>query len=336
MDLKKKGMRIRHKALFFIIIIVLSISMWIINIGEKRCVFITITIPYGADAKEIAQILKDNGLIKLRSIFVIFVKLRGAENKLKAGWYRLEKGMGIGKVIDKLVKGEKVLCKVTIPEGFTLNKIARRLAKNGVVDEERFIELCYDKDFFERIGFIPKYSLEGYLFPDTYEIARWMNEEDIIRMMVERFKTVMIEKYWYKVKKKRFSIFEIVTLASIIEKEAKVDYERPLISAVYHNRLKKGLNLCACPTVLYALGEYKTDLSEEDLNINSPYNTYLYSGLPPGPICSPGDKSIQAAIFPKDVDYLYFISNGDGTHRFSSTFSQHKRAKRIVKEKKGL
>lgn len=316
-------------ALIPIIIIVLLLSMFLFRKKEEYPPFI-VTIPNGADTKKIAEILEDNGLIKIKSIFVSFVKFRGVEGELRAGRYKLNRGMGIGKIIDKLVKGEVIPYRITIPEGFTLNKIARRLGENGVVNEERFLELCYDKDFFKEINFIPKNSLEGYLFPATYEISKGMKEEDIIRMMVDRFKKRVIERYEAQVEGQGFSIFEITTLASIIEKEAKVDYERSIISAVYHNRLKQGLKLCACPTVLYALGEHRANLSKEDLNIDSPYNTYLYPGLPPGPICSPGEASIRAAVFPKDVDYLYFVSKGDGTHRFTSTFSQHKRAKRVI------
>ncbi|MDI6703954.1 MAG: endolytic transglycosylase MltG [bacterium] len=312
--------------------IIISILLLSISLRKKDgySSSIIVTIPGGADTKKIAQLLEDNGLIKTKCIFVIFVKFRGVEGELKAGRYRLNKGMRIGKIIDKLVKGETIPCKITIPEGFTLSKIARRLMENGLVNEERFLKLCNDKDFFKRLKFIPRNNLEGYLFPDTYEIAKGMKEEDIIRMMVDRFKKVVIEKYEAQAKKQGFSIFEITTLASIIEKEAKVDYERSIISAVYHNRLKRRLNLCACPTVLYALGEHKANLSEEDLNIDSPYNTYLYPGLPPGPICSPGEASIRAAVFPKKVDYLYFVSKGDGTHRFTFTFSQHNRAKRVI------
>ncbi|KPU28374.1 hypothetical protein TR13x_01560 [Caloranaerobacter sp. TR13] len=294
---------------------------------------ITIKIPSGSTTAKIADILEENSLIKNKYIFKIIVRMKEVDGKLKAGEYSLNKKMDLYQIIDALVKGNpKKTVKFTIPEGYELSMIAEKLSKQNLVNKERFLELCNNVSLFKKkfdfLKELPEGStLEGYLFPDTYEVYKDAKEEEIINKMLARFEQVYNDKIKYKAKKLNLTMNEVITLASIIEREAKLDSERPLISAVFHNRLKKGWLLQSCATVQYVLGERKENLTYDDLKIDSKYNTYLYKGLPPGPIASPGLKSIEAAVEPANVDYMFFVVNKDGSHTFSRSFNEHVNAK---------
>jgi len=279
---------------------------------------------------EIAQMLKEKEIIKSPWLFRIAAFLRGSATQLKAGEYAFSPGMSLLEVLRKLEKGEIFHYKVTIPEGQTIRDIARDLASMGLADQQRFLRLCHDKEILQDYG-IRADSLEGYLFPDTYFLLKGMKEEEIIDRMVRRFLQVFTPEWDKKAKQLGFSPHQAVTLASLIEAETPLGDERYLVSSVFHRRLRIKMPLQCDPTVIYALSGKdgkKGRLSRRDLTFRSPYNTYIHAGLPPGPICSPGAASLEAALDPVPSSYLYFVSKGNGSHYFSSTLAEHYRAVR--------
>jgi len=297
------------------------------NIDDTKEVLFT--VPKGASTKRIATLLKENELITSEYGFKELSKDLGADGKMKAGDYMLSPSMNAETIIDKLQSGKVYVetVKVTIPEGYELKQIITRLVEAGLGDEEVFNQLVsekYDYKFLNDIEVSPSY-LEGFLFPATYEFKKGSSEKQVIDRLLSQFNSIFKDEYYLKAYELDMSINEIMTLASIIEREAKLDEERALISSVFHNRLDKGRLLQSCATIQYALGERKQRLLNVDLEIESPYNTYKYKGLPPGPIASPGEKSIIAALYPEDSSYLYFrtTSKNDGSHHFSNTFEEH-------------
>lgn len=297
---------------------------------------IDVEIPAGSSSNKIASILKEKGLVRSENIFKIAIRNTKAAEDLKAGNYILRTDMDVYEIIQELTKGgnNKRVAKFTIPEGYEIRQMADKLAEEGIVNRERFLELTSDKKYFEDKYFFLReleegQGLEGFLFPSTYEIYIDATEEDIIDKMLSKFEEVFEKDIRPHMDKYDLTINEVVTLASIIEREGKLDEERELISAVFHNRLKEGMLLQSCATVQYALGERKEVLSNQDVKIDSKYNTYIHEGLPPAPIASPGENSLIAAINPADVDYLYFRTKEDGTggHVFSKTYDEHLKAK---------
>lgn len=292
-----------------------------------------VEIPLGTPAGRISRMLEEQGLIRSAFIFDIMLKITNRDSQLKAGEYLLNPAMNTMEVIQKLNEGTIVTHRIMIPEGYELKQIAAVLAREGLVDPERFLmlaqnaELVFGEQFPVELQ-IP--SLEGYLFPDTYHFAKEQSEEAIIRQMVSRFVDVVISKVDLSLLDDKYTLHEVITLASIVEKEVIYDFERPLVAAVYHNRLNIGMRLQADPTVRYVMTENRSRVLYSDLEIDSPYNTYRYDGLPPGPIASPGLKSIMAVLEPADVDYLYFVAKNDGTHVFSRTFEEHVAARRAL------
>jgi UPF0755 protein len=285
-----------------------------------------VVIPPGRSVRNIGLILKEKGIISHAPLFVVAVKLWGKEGSLQAGRYTFPPRNSIASVIRKLTEGEMEYARVTIPEGLNAYEMAGKFQAEAGIDSQRFIDLVHDLPFIKSLG-IEADALEGYLFPNTYIVYFEMDPGDVIKRMTDAFRTVFTEKDTLRARELGFTVEEVLTLASIIEKEAKLSLERPVISAVYHNRLKLGRPLEADPTVQYALGIHKPRLLEEDLKVKSPYNTYLHAGLPPGPICSPSRASIEAALYPAKVDYLYFVAQGDGGHAFSHSLEQHVQAK---------
>lgn len=331
----------KGKIIILLIIIVLIIAgrsyykkgFLAVDIDDPKEV--NIEIPQGSSSTKIADILLKEGLIKSKNIFKIALKEKEADGKLKAGNYLLNTGMDVYDIIDELVKGVKNenVVQFTIPEGYEIRQIADKLSEQGIVDKDRFLELTSDKKYFEdKHSFLKELeegqSLEGFLFPSTYEIYIGSTEEEIIDKMLDQFNKIYEKDIKDNIGKFDLSLNELVTLASIIEREGKLDEERELISAVFHNRLNQGMLLQSCATVQYALGERKERLSDKDTQIKSDFNTYIHEGLPPHPIASPGEKSIIAALNPADVDYLYFRTKEDGTggHTFSRTYEEHKKA----------
>ena len=274
----------------------------------------------------ISNLLKDRDLIGNSLSFQLLAYLQKKQGQIQAGEYELSPSMTPKDILGIVTSGKTILHAVTIPEGYRITEIAALLEERGLVNAEEFILQTQDKELIQSAG-IPAISLEGYLFPETYHFSKHTSERKIIQSMLdtyhEKIKTYELSKRTPFV---NLSFHEVVTLASLIEKETGVDEERKLISSVFHNRLKKNMRLQTDPTVIYAMINFDGNIRKKDLNIDSPYNTYKYRGLPPGPIASPGLKSIIAALEPSNSDYLYFVSRKDGSHQFSSNLMDHNHA----------
>ncbi len=288
---------------------------------------VEILIPQGADSLRIARILSQHRLIKSPFLFILFSKIFDWEKDLKAGKYELTSSSLI-EVLHQLRKGKIKVYRVTIPEGLPKWEVAKILSSKGVVKEDEFLRLIDTPQIFkEDYTFsLPKESLEGYLYPDTYYFTKNESSQEVVKKFLVRFEEVVGPLYENWKERKHSSLQEIITLASIVEKEARVSSEKPIIATVFFNRLRRGLRLRADPTVKYALGNFRQKLTLSELRTPSSYNTYLYHGLPPGPICSPGKDSIYAVLYPTKVDYLYFVAKGNGSHQFSQTYEQHLKA----------
>lgn len=290
-----------------------------------------ITINQGMTGNEIGRVLEERGIIRSRWLFSLLLRLTNADNKLQAGEYLFVPEMNMFGVIERLLSGRSVTYSVTIPEGYEIEQIASLLADKELIDEQRFIFLAHNADLVGEnlLPFdLPINSLEGYVFPDTYQFVRDQSEEAIIHQMVSRFVEYVLPKIDLGLLDSKYSLHEVITLASIVEKEVIMDWERPIVAAVYLNRLDANMRLQADPTVRYVMSENRSRVLYSDLEIDSPYNTYRYDGLPPGPIASPGIESIMAVLESADVDYLFFVSKRDGTHHFSRTFNEHVAARR--------
>lgn len=279
--------------------------------------------------QEIGRLLEEKEVILNGRLFAFAAKLLGRERGLQAGRYFFSKETSIVSALKRLSRGEVKLEKVTIPEGLTVNETAHRLKAGAAVDSVTFISLVNNSAFTRSLGVEAK-SLEGYLFPETYNLRWGMPARKAIEHMVCRFHDTFNDDLASRARELSLSLHDVTTLASMIEKEARIPEERPIISAVYHNRLQKDMLLQCDPTVIYALGGNVSSVTYRDLEVDSPYNTYRYHGLPPGPICSPGKASILAALYPSDVDYLYFVATNDGRHHFSETYGEHLKARRLI------
>jgi len=277
--------------------------------------------------QEIADVLREAGVIQSRWMFLVLAYLQGSLTRLHAGEYEFARGMSLLEILRKLEAGRVITHQVTVPEGFTAADVARLLAGERLVDIERFKVLVADPGFVDSLG-LPGESLEGYLFPDTYRLTRGMGEEEIIRVMVSRFLQAVPKDIEDQAERLGLDIHGVVTLASLIEKEAKLDRERPLVSAVFHNRLRRNMPLQSDPTAIYGAPGPRRRITTLDLRRNTPYNTYLRAGLPPGPIANPGRASLLAALNPAPVNFLYFVAKKDGSHFFSRTLEQHAEAVR--------
>jgi UPF0755 protein len=287
----------------------------------------TVTILAGTNLLQIATQLEEAGLIRHRWMLVLYIKLLHPGAPLQAGEYALRATMSPVQIVQLLRSGKVIQHALTIPEGATVEEIAMLVAAKGLGDRQAIVALASDQAFIASLGLdLP--SLEGYLFPDTYYVARGMRERDLLALMVRTLRHNYSAEIAARAQQMGLSQHEVLILASLVEKEAQLDDERPLIAAVYHNRLRQGMRLQCDPTVIYALGErFDGNLRKADLDVDSPYNTYRYAGLPPGPIASPGRHSIEAAVTPAPVDYLYFVATKQqGKHQFSRTLAEHNQA----------
>jgi UPF0755 protein len=290
---------------------------------EKRVV-----IPRGATFKEVVEILDHEGLLRSATRFYLMARILGIAEKAQAGEYELSTAMMPPVILRKLITGDVIRYRVAIPEGYTVRQIAARLREMGIIEEaEGFLSLAFAADFAAGLGIEGK-SVEGYLFPDTYCFSKAIAPSEIIQTMVGRFRRVYGPAFSQRAAELGLTDRQIVTLASIIEKETGVAEERPLISAVFHNRLKRRMPLCSDPTVIYGIAGFDGNLRKRDLARMTPYNTYLIRGLPPGPIANPGEAALHAALYPAPAPYLYFVSRNDGSHHFSATLREHNEAVR--------
>ena len=279
----------------------------------------------GQNLSTIANYLNNTGIIKNPVKFKLLARIKGCDKKIKAGEYLLSSSMPPIKILETIASGKVRLYKITIPEGYNLKQVASIISKAKLGTKEDFLKAATDSSFAYKQG-INAETFEGYLFPETYYFPKNITPEKIITTMVERFRSIFNRKWEKRAKDLNLSIHQVVTLASIIEKETGVSFERSVISSVFHNRLKKMMRLESDPTVIYGLKNFDGNITRKHLATQTPYNTYTITGLPPGPIANPGSKALKAALYPADTDFLYFVSKKDRTHKFSMNIKDHNKA----------
>ncbi len=287
---------------------------------------VELTIERGAPMTAILDELGAANVIGNPLLARLHLDYRRRGETLQAGEYRFEQPLSPVEALDRVIRGEVVTYPVTVVEGLTLRETAERLVAEGFGDLDAFLAAMASPVLIADLDPAAE-SLEGYLFPDTYAFPAGTGEPEIVEAMVRNFRR-RVEEHLGPSSHNSLDVRSLVTLASIVEKEAGAIPERPLVAAVFHNRLTRGIGLYADPTIIYALkmaGAWDGNLRRRDLELDSPYNTYRYPGLPPGPICSPGEHSLRAAAQPADVPYLYFVSRNDGTHVFAETLAEHNR-----------
>ena len=285
-----------------------------------------VDIPEGASFRQVAALLEQRQVIRSRLAFTLLGKLTSADRRIIPGEYALDPAMRPREILSKLLGGQIVLHPVTIPEGYTVAQVAAVLDEKGVVDGKEFLNLTHDREFNLATFHLDRENLEGYLFPDTYLFPRNTKPKEVVTAMVEGLWRVFTPEWRSRADDIHLSVHEVLTLASVIEKETGAEHEREVISSVFHNRLRRRIPLQSDPTVIYGLSAFDGNLKKRDLERTTPYNTYRIAGLPPGPIANPGSRSIRAALYPAATTYLYFVSKNNGTHHFSSTLTEHNQA----------
>ncbi|MEE4363438.1 MAG: endolytic transglycosylase MltG [Desulfotignum sp.] len=288
---------------------------------------VVFTIHPGQTLKQIAAALESRGLVSDAFLFTWYARYKKAGTRLPAGEYLLPADLTPIQILDTLLKGKVRLYRLTVPEGLNMDETASLVAAAGFCDTKTFMDLCTDQAFIAALS-VPSHSLEGFLFPDTYYFPKSTGCRRVIKKMVDTFFTVFTPQWRKRAESMGFTLQEIVTLASMIEKETGDPSERPLIASVFHNRLEKKMRLESDPTVIYGDPEFEGRIRTRHLRRKTEYNTYQMHGLPKGPIASPGAKALEAALFPAQSDYLFFVSKNDTTHYFSKTLAEHNRAVR--------
>ncbi|NHZ85432.1 MAG: endolytic transglycosylase MltG, partial [Planctomycetia bacterium] len=277
---------------------------------------------------QISDLLTEKNILTNKNMFITATRLMGYNNKIPAGIFALKDAKNNYRIVRQLVRGNPEMIKVTLLEGWTISQVTQAISSSMNLSSEILSSLCYDEQFINELGLETK-SLEGYLYPDTYLFLESENDpKEILKQIISEFHEVFNDNLIERAKQIGLTVNEVVTMASIIEGEAIYDNERTIIAAVYHNRLKKRMLLQADPTIQYIIKDGPRRLRLSDLKIDSPYNTYLYRGLPPGPISNPGKASILAVLYPDDNNYLFFVARGDGYHTFTTTIEEHNQAKR--------
>jgi UPF0755 protein len=326
----------KKKLMWQLVLIVGVITLMIIGYNINLLYFPTtvdevlLTIERGESARTIASKLLQKGIIRNDLLFYLYVRVRGLQGSLDFGTYLFDGKLSMADVVEIIQQGKVKLNRITIPEGLTIRKTARLLAKKGFGDYATFRSLAFDTTFVRTCTGFNAPSLEGFLFPETYFFPDGVSEEFILKHMAREFfrQTASLD---FK-PNEHLSYYETITLASIVEKEARLDDEKPIIASVYLNRIEDNLKLQACPTVAYTLeqmGKSRKRLYYRDLEIDSPYNTYRNYGLPPTPICSPAKSTIEAVLNPAQTNYFFFFAN-NGRHVFSQTYDQHMAKQRTV------
>lgn len=329
--LKTASVHRRETALLLILVVTLTsvaFSRYATSPVDRLIVTKIVDIPKGAGFFRITEIMNDAGLVINRPFFWLLALGKGAMRQIRAGEYEFTGSQSPSEILDKLVRGEIKSYTVMLPEDIMVNDIAKRLLADKLINEKEFMALTVDREFLGSLG-IDAESIEGYLFPETYQFDRSMTTREVIRIIVRQFWREITPEMRNRAEKIGLTLNEWLTLASIIGKESGDKDEKPLISAVFHNRLKRGMKLQSDPTAVYHLEQAGTPVKKvlrSHLKKNTPYNTYLIDGLPPGPIANPGIDSLRAALYPANVNYLYFVSKKDGTHEFSASFDAHNRS----------
>jgi len=291
--------------------------------------FREVRVDQGDSLSSVARKLREQRVIVNDRLFLIWGRLTRAEKKIQQGSYRFDGALSASEVLERMVTGRGMLQSVTIPEGLTVKQIAELLTEKQIVDKEKFFAEVANPELLASFNLQDKsldIPLEGYLFPSTYYFAPGTSERGLVAMMTEQFRKVSQPLFKQSSDSVKMTPHEILTIASIIEKETGVEAERPLVSAVFHNRLKLGMPLQSDPTVIYGIKDFNGNLTRKDLQETTLYNTYRIAALPPGPICNPGLASIKAAVNPADDTSLYFVAKNDGTHQFSENLQSHEQA----------
>jgi len=316
-----------------VIFMISSLLVYALTPIDNRNVKSIVDIPKGTSFIQTVDVLESAGLIQHKYMFYLLVLSKNVHRHIRAGEYEFSTSMSPIYILNKLVKGEIKVYHFTVIENFTVKEIVARLVDEKLVDEKIFMDLCSDVRFLRSLG-IQSPSVEGYLYPDTYHFDRTMGAREIIKKMVDRFWRAFTPEMRKRSDEIGRSIHEVVTLASIIGKESGYRDEKAIISAVFYNRLKKRMKLQSDPTAVYDLDSFEGAIKKSHLKRKSPYNTYYIDGLPPTPIGSPSADSMSAALYPAPVSYLYFVSNNDGTHQFSSNLNDHNQAVLRYQEKR--
>ncbi len=291
---------------------------------------VRVTIARGEGLSAVLKDLESQGLVRHAWTLEFFARTLGDDRKVRRGTYEFAVGTPAVQILRAMVQGDVLAVRVTIPEGFTTWQIAGAFRAAGI-DSTAMLAATRDSTLLH-VWRVPTGTLEGYLFPDTYKVPFGSEAGDVVAQMLERFNSEWTPEFSRRASEIGMTRHQVLALASVVEAEARVPEERPVVSAVYHNRLRTGMRLEADPTVAYAMGGFRGRLLYKDLEIDSPYNTYKHAGLPPGPICSPGASSIRAALYPDEtVTALYFVARGDGTHVFSTTLADHHAAVRAAR-----
>jgi len=317
----------------YMILLLIRIPLLILLFWYMFCLFVPpgngavvrdISFPAGSGIKKLSTELKSGGIIRSSWHFILVSRLRGQAQRLKAGDYRLNDAMTTPEILRKFVNGEVDFRRFALPEGYSIYQAAELLEQKGFFSKEDFLKACRDPQLLAGVG-IPAESAEGYLYPATYNLTKSSTAEQLVAQMTQRFEKAFAGVGAGEV---TLSRHEIVTLASMIEKEAVVAEEKPLISSVFHNRLRLGMPLQSDPTAVYGVRAFSGKVKKADILRVSPYNTYQIKGLPPGPIGNPGTDAIKAALNPVKTSYLYFVARQDGTHHFSGSLAEHNQAVR--------
>ncbi|MEN6460235.1 MAG: endolytic transglycosylase MltG [Syntrophomonas sp.] len=333
-ELRKVKPKVYITALGFLAIILLfsayqsylNHQMLPVDPQDKQSV--DVVIPAASNARQIASVLKQHNLIRSESIFSSYCRRNNLDNQLKAGHFQFSRSQSLQEIVLTITQGKTVSLTLTIPEGYTVKQIGELLVKRKICSTEQWqqaIQKDYSYEFLDAAG--KSHGLEGFLFPDTYSISEKPTAEEILNKMLKNFDKVWNTNFAGQAQAKNIDMYQTITLASMIEKEARLGSERKTISGVIQNRLKSGMPLQIDATVVYCLGGNKNTVTYQDLKVDSPYNTYKYSGLPPGPIACPGKAAIEAALNPAKHSYYYYVAKGDGSHYFSRTYAEHLQAK---------
>ncbi len=318
------------------LVLIIGAFIWLnapTRIGKGATEF---EISSGESAIRVAHRLKTEGLIRDARFFILSTKISGSSRKLQKGLYYLSDNMATSEILDFIAKGKVYTIRVTIPEGYEIRQIGRLLESKGLVSSGKvFSEYALkNNNLRKRFSFIDSQSLEGFLFPSTYQFAKNTSVEKMVLIMIHQFSNSMVSRYKEETRKSGKSFYDMLTIASLVEKETRKPDERPIVAQVYLRRLKKQMLLGACPTVAYAVGKFDGQhLTYADLKVDSPYNTYINHGLPPTPVCNPGSAAFKAVLHPADTDYLYFVSKNDGSHQFSRTLKEHNLAVETYQKK---
>ncbi len=321
----------RKYTLWFVSLLILAIPVAVLAIymqffvPQKLSAAVQLQVQSGSGLSQVASDLEDAGIVRSALAIKVLARWKKQGGQIQAGDYRFSEPATPGEILERLIRGDVEKVSLTIPEGFTLQQIIARIVEKGFGQQDRLTRLAYDADFITSLK-ITADSLEGYLFPETYLFAPGIDEKSLLQMMVAQFRRYAELSLQKEAGKSGLTLHQWVTLASIIEKETGLVTEMPLISSVFHNRLKRKIPLQTDPTVIYGIKDFDGNITRKHLKTPTPYNTYLIRGLPPGPIANPGLSALEAAARPAESKYLYFVARGDGGHQFSKTLKEHNAA----------